>query len=46
MDERIDKALADFHADPNVRHLVDRFSASVLTESINFISEKRDDRLQ
>ncbi len=46
MDERIGKALADFHADPNVRHLVDRFSASVLPESINFISEKRDDRLQ
>jgi DNA polymerase-3 subunit gamma/tau len=46
MDERIGKALVDFHADPNVRHLVDRFSASVLPESINFISEKRDDRLQ
>ena len=46
MDERIEKALADFHADPNVRQLVDRFSASVVPESINFISEKRDDRLQ
>jgi DNA polymerase III subunit gamma/tau len=46
MDERVEKALADFHADSNVRHLVDRFSASVVPESINFISEKRDDRLQ
>lgn len=39
-DERVRKALGDFHADPNVTQLIERFSAQVIPESINFISEK------
>lgn len=39
-DERVTKALGDFHADPNVAQLIERFSAQVIPESINFISEK------
>jgi len=39
-DERVQCALRDFHADPNVTSLIERFSAEVIPESINFISEK------
>jgi len=39
-DERVQSALRDFHADLNVIGLIGRFSAQVLPESINFISEK------
>jgi len=39
-DERVQSALRDFHADPNVTNLIERFSAQVIPESINFISEK------
>lgn len=45
-EERVQKALGDFHSDPFVAGMIERFSAHVVPESINFISEKRDDRLQ
>lgn len=39
-DERVHHALKQFHADPNVIHLMERFSAHLVPESISFISEK------
>jgi len=39
-DERVFKAIGDFHADPNVSTLIECFAAKVIPESINIISEK------
>ncbi len=40
LEESRQKAFADFHNDPNVINIIERFSASVIPDSIHFISEK------
>ncbi len=40
LEESRRKALADFHNDPHVVSLIERFSASVIPDSIQFVSEK------
>ncbi len=40
LEESRQKALTDFHNDPNVVDIIKRFSASVVPDSIHFMSEK------